>query len=657
MKKLVKETLLDPATSSCAALKAWVKQSERTATELQASEGRFNEVDRALARHPNATSALLSTLSHSSDKATRKAVISHLAVLPEDFLRLGPQFPKEFLGNAALDLMLLEDVGRFLEFDGKLLVQIVKRENCPEGFIQWALSQGDEKLSLAVAMNPNISESVIALLQESQFPKVQEAITHHVAAIGHADVAAGTPEDALLCEIKRYLQNLDRWAATEAWDKGYLGLAQFQFLSLESQLEIMGLLYGDINSSLARNCLPEMLECLILDPVGDVRLAAATNPNLTAVQIDYLLETSNSRLLETLAANRSVGRKHIKLSKAADKNIRGSVKNLNCPVDLLKLLAKDKDYRVRSSVAKNLNCPVDLLVLLAKDKNEHVRLRVGQNPNCPVSLLEELTKDDEWQGRYGAVSNPNCPVELLVLLAKDDNEYVRVEVAKNSNYPVTLLGELAMNGEEGCRSVAENPKCPVSLLEALAKDKVEWVRISVAKNPNCPASLLEELTKDEWRIRAGVADNPNCPVALLILLAEDKDKNVRYSVASNPSCPVILLEAFAKDPDDVIRSRVAGHPGCPANILNELANDWTVRYRLAGNKNLPVEALNKLALDSLSIAALRAQEVLNLDSSDSFKRTKSKASPKQLEAFASGNFLELKAYDPNKLMLYSFLVH
>ena len=69
MKKRVKETLLDPATSSCAALKAWVKQSERTATELQASEGRFNEVDRALARHPNATSALLSTLSHSSDKA------------------------------------------------------------------------------------------------------------------------------------------------------------------------------------------------------------------------------------------------------------------------------------------------------------------------------------------------------------------------------------------------------------------------------------------------------------------------------------------------------------------------------------------------------------------------------------------------------------
>ena len=47
MKKLVKEKLLDPATSSCAALQDWVKQSERTATELQASEGRFNEVDRA----------------------------------------------------------------------------------------------------------------------------------------------------------------------------------------------------------------------------------------------------------------------------------------------------------------------------------------------------------------------------------------------------------------------------------------------------------------------------------------------------------------------------------------------------------------------------------------------------------------------------------
>jgi hypothetical protein len=44
---------------------------------------------------------------------------------------------------------------------------------------------------------------------------------------------------------------------------------------------------------------------------------------------------------------------------------------------------------------------------------------------------------------------------------------------------------------------AENPSTPETVLEALAKDDDENVRIDIADNPSTPASVLEALAKDK----------------------------------------------------------------------------------------------------------------------------------------------------------------
>jgi hypothetical protein len=83
-------------------------------------------------------------------------------------------------------------------------------------------------------------------------------------------------------------------------------------------------------------------------------------------------------------------------------------------------------------------------------------------PNFDLSLGDEDEDEDEDED----------DVELLQVLAKDEDEYVRIWVARNAN-------------------------CSLELLQVLAKDKHVRVRGSVAMNRNTPNRVLEDLAKDK----------------------------------------------------------------------------------------------------------------------------------------------------------------
>ena len=64
----------------------------------------------------------------------------------------------------------------------------------------------------------------------------------------------------------------------------------------------------------------------------------------------------------------------LEVSQDSDSEVRGAVaENTNCPVNVLKILAKDSDWWVRRAVAKNVNCLANTLETLAKDSNRSVR--------------------------------------------------------------------------------------------------------------------------------------------------------------------------------------------------------------------------------------------------------------------------------------------
>lgn len=67
--------------------------------------------------------------------------------------------------------------------------------------------------------------------------------------------------------------------------------------------------------------------------------------------------------------------------------------NKTVPVEVLAVLARDPDSRVRSMVAMKNQLTDDLFALLASDQDDSVRVRLAHNKNVPSEILMRLSRD------------------------------------------------------------------------------------------------------------------------------------------------------------------------------------------------------------------------------------------------------------------------
>lgn len=65
------------------------------------------------------------------------------------------------------------------------------------------------------------------------------------------------------------------------------------------------------------------------------------------------------------------------------------------PHEMLEILARDDDWRVRNAAANRADARPELLRQLARDPDEGVRVRVCWNPSTPKDVLEYLAAT-EW---------------------------------------------------------------------------------------------------------------------------------------------------------------------------------------------------------------------------------------------------------------------
>ncbi|WP_131745048.1 HEAT repeat domain-containing protein [Frankia sp. Cppng1_Ct_nod] len=70
--------------------------------------------------------------------------------------------------------------------------------------------------------------------------------------------------------------------------------------------------------------------------------------------------------------------------------------NKKVPIEVLRILARDGDDRVRGMVARKRKISEDILTALAADPDESVRNAVALNPRTPRALLEMLARDP-WE--------------------------------------------------------------------------------------------------------------------------------------------------------------------------------------------------------------------------------------------------------------------
>jgi len=70
--------------------------------------------------------------------------------------------------------------------------------------------------------------------------------------------------------------------------------------------------------------------------------------------------------------------------------------NKSVPLEILRILARDEDERVRSMVASKRKLDEATLSELARDSDDGVRHSVARNPTTPRAVLEYL-RDDPWE--------------------------------------------------------------------------------------------------------------------------------------------------------------------------------------------------------------------------------------------------------------------
>ena len=73
-------------------------------------------------------------------------------------------------------------------------------------------------------------------------------------------------------------------------------------------------------------------------------------------------------------------------------------------INILNILAKDRDFYVRYGIARNSNTSAESLAMLAKDKYIEIRFCVVYNKNTSIKVLKELINDIDEDIKKAAIN-------------------------------------------------------------------------------------------------------------------------------------------------------------------------------------------------------------------------------------------------------------
>lgn len=177
-----------------------------------------------------------------------------------------------------------------------------------------------------------------------------------------------------------------------------------------------------------------------------------------------------------------------------------------------KELALSSTLEDRLLVAANKNTPVDVLRLLSKDKNAKVLVKIINNENTPEDIVQNLNSTELY---------------LSIINTTIKNDAIFAEIALSSKTPAPILDMLASVNPTLKSMIATNSNTSVETLRKLATDKNRYVKSNVAFNAKTPADVLDMLaTIDDIEIRCFVADNKNTSLKTLEKLTKDKSSYV-----------------------------------------------------------------------------------------------------------------------------------
>jgi hypothetical protein len=192
--------------------------------------------------------------------------------------------------------------------------------------------------------------------------------------------------------------------------------------------------------------------------------------------VSVIIVNDHALLMRTLLLKNMTGENIRMLSQIKDDFLNHQPKESE-----LKLLAASNNTKARVAVALNVITPLNLLANLATDSDTTVRLAVALNSKAPLAVLRMLRDDsnieiqfvsrmaislhldatgashNEWPNqkiRSTIVKNDNCPSVVLDLLASDSSNAIRLAIAQHRNTLPRTLAKLSSDADKGVRSAA-----------------------------------------------------------------------------------------------------------------------------------------------------------------------------------------------------------
>jgi len=126
-------------------------------------------------------------------------------------------------------------------------------------------------------------------------------------------------------------------------------------------------------------------------------------------------------------------------------------------------------------------------------------------------------------------NNPNCPVEILEELVANGPINQKYEAARHPRLSQETIKGLVADPSPYIRgAVAENPSLSIEDQQILSENSNPWIRSAVARNVSAYPQVLETLSQDvEESVRSVVARNNNTPLKILKKLAQENNRTVR----------------------------------------------------------------------------------------------------------------------------------
>lgn len=237
---------------------------------------------------------------------------------------------------------------------------------------------------------------------------------------------------------------------------------------------------------------------------------------------------------------------------------------------------RNGNYEKAERDAKRTDLSLPRLLALAQGAGS-VELVVAKNPSCTPEVLLVLAKSSEWRVRDAATKHPKATDATVAGMIETSERLALTEIDEDDD---------DLRDSEEWALIGADKRSSKQTLVTLAREGGERVRAAVVANRSTPLEIAREFVEDEHEdVRAGLAKRRDLPAELVDKLARDDDATVRAVIARRKDLSAETSAALAADDDTEVLFALAKNEHAPAEVLTKLGKSSSERVSEGAKAN------------------------------------------------------------------------